>query len=243
MSKSGVSFDWLTILLYLLMVLFGWINIYSASLGDNPSSFFDFNEVYGKQAVWILLSILLIIITLSVESRFYQRFASVIYAVALLSLVGLFIFGKTIAGQTAWYVIGGISIQPAEFVKVATALAIAKYAGGIQTNLKLLSHQLIAFVIIALPIILVLMQPDPGSAMIYFAFVFPLYREGLHVAYLLFGFFTALLFVVTLVFGPIYISIIIVIICLMLFIYYRRKRLAFLKYFALAVVAVGFSFS
>src|SRR5690606_19888341 len=80
-------------------------------------------------------------------------------------------------------------------------------------------------------------------AMIYFAFVFPLYREGLHVAYLLFGFFTALLFVVTLVFGPIYISIIIVIICLMLFIYYRRKRLAFLKYFALAVVAVGFSFS
>ncbi len=243
MSKSAVSFDWLTILLYLLMVLFGWVNIYSASLGDNPSSFFDFNEVYGKQAVWILLSVLLIIVTLSIESRFYQRFASVIYAFALLSLVGLFVFGKTIAGQTAWYVIGGISIQPAEFVKVATALAIAKYAGAIQTNLKLLNHQLIAFVIIALPIILVLMQPDPGSAMIYFAFVFPLYREGLHIAYLLLGFFTALLFVGTLVFGTFYISIAIVVICAILFIYHRRKRLAFLKYLALAIVAIGFSLS
>src|SRR5690606_33504254 len=75
MSKSTVSFDWLTILLYLLMVLFGWVNIYSASLGDNPSSFFDFNEVYGKQAVWILLSFLLITIVLAIDSRFYQRFA------------------------------------------------------------------------------------------------------------------------------------------------------------------------
>src|SRR5690606_12670056 len=100
MSKSTVSFDWLTILLYLLMVLFGWVNIYSASLGDNLSSYFDFNEVYGKQAVWILLSFLLITVVLAIDSRFYQRFASVIYIIALLSLAGLFVFGKTIAGQT-----------------------------------------------------------------------------------------------------------------------------------------------
>src|SRR5690606_15189032 len=128
-----VNFDWITILIYLIMVLFGWVNIYSASLGDNPSSIFEFSEVYGKQAVWVLLSILLIIISLSIESRFYQRFSSVIYAFALLSLAGLFVFGKTIAGQTAWYDFGGIRIQPSEFVKVATALAIAKYASGIQT--------------------------------------------------------------------------------------------------------------
>ena len=243
MSKSTVSFDWLTILLYLLMVLFGWVNIYSASLGDNPSSFFDFNEVYGKQAVWILLSFLLITIVLAIDSRFYQRFASVIYIFALLSLAGLFVFGKTIAGQTAWYVIGGVNLQPSEFVKAATALAIAKYAGGIQTNLRLFNHQLVAFVIIALPILLILLQPDPGSALIYFSFVFPLYREGLHIAYILFGFSLALLFVTTLVFGTLYISIAVVILCIILFIMHRRKRLAFLKYFTLAIVAIAFSFS
>ncbi len=243
MSKSTVSFDWLTILLYVLIVLFGWVNIYSASLGDNPDSFFDFSEVYGKQALWILLSVVLIILVLAIDSRFYQRFSSVIYIFALLSLAGLFVFGRTIAGQTAWYVIGGMQIQPSEFVKAATALAIAKYASGIQTNLKLFNHQLVAFLIIVLPIILILMQPDPGSALVYFAFIFPLYREGLHIEYILFGFSIAILFVTTLVFGTFYMGIVIVILCAVLFMMHRRKRLAFLKYLTLALVGIGFSLS
>ncbi len=243
MSKRTVGFDWITILLYVLMVLFGWVNIYSASLGDNPDSYFAFSEVYGKQAVWILLSIVLIAIVLAIDSRFYQRFSSVIYILALISLAGLFVFGRTIAGQTAWYVIGGMQIQPSEFVKAATALALAKYASGIQTNLKLFNHQLVAFLIIALPIFFILLQPDPGSALIYFAFIFPLYREGLHIAYILFGFAMAILFVTTLVFGSLYMSIAIFIICTILFIMHRRKRLAFLKYLTLALVAIGFSLS
>ena len=243
MSKSTVSFDWITILLYVLMVLFGWVNIYSASLGDNPDSFFDFSEVYGRQAVFILLSFIVITVVLAIDSRFYQRFSSVIYIFALLSLAGLFVFGSTIAGQTAWYVIGGVSLQPSEFVKAATALAVAKYASGIQTNLKLFNHQLVAFLILILPILLILMQPDPGSALIYFAFIFPLYREGLHIAYILFGISLAILFVTTLVFGTLYMSIAIVIICMVLFIMHRRKRLAFLKYLTLALVAIGFSLS
>lgn len=243
MPKSGIAFDWITILLYLFLVLFGWVNIYSASLGDNPSSFFDFSEVYGKQAVWILLSFFLIVVTLSIDSRFYQRFSSVIYIFALLSLAGLFVFGRTIAGQTAWYVIGGVSLQPAEFVKVATALAIAKYASGIQTNFKLVKHQLTAFVIIALPIFLILLQPDPGSALIYFAFVFPLYREGLHIAYILLGFFAALLFVTTLVFGSVVNIIGIISVALLLFLYNRRKRPNIIKYLFFTAVAIGFSLS
>lgn len=243
MSKGGAGFDWLTILIYLLLVLFGWVNIYSASLGDDPSSIFDFSEVYGKQAVWILLSFILIILALSIESRFYQRFSSIMYAVALLSLAGLFVFGKTIAGQTAWYVIGGVSIQPAEFVKVATALAIAKYSSGIQTNLKLFKHQLVAFLIIALPIILILLQPDPGSALIYFAFIFPLYREGLHIAYILLGFFAALIFVTTLVFGTTANLIAIGVVTVLLFLLNRNKRPNIIKYLIFAVLAVGFSLS
>jgi rod shape determining protein RodA len=243
MSKPGVAFDWITILLYLLLVIFGWVNIYSASLGDNPSSFFDFGEVYGKQAVWIILSFFLIVVTLSIDSKFYQRFSSVIYIMALLSLAGLFVFGRTIAGQTAWYVIGGISIQPAEFVKVATALAVAKYASGIQTNFKLIKHQLIAFVIIAIPIFLIFLQPDPGSALIYFAFVFPLYREGLHIAYILLGFFAALLFVTTLVFGSVANIIGIIVIAILLFLFNRRKRPNLVKYTFFTLMAIGFSLS
>lgn len=243
MSKGGAGFDWLTILIYLLLVLFGWVNIYSASLGDDPSSIFDFSEVYGKQAVWILLSFILIIISLSIESRFYQRFSSVMYAVALLSLAGLFVFGKTIAGQTAWYVIGGVSIQPAEFVKVATALAIAKYSSGIQTNLKLFKHQMVAFLIIALPIILILLQPDPGSALIYFAFIFPLYREGLHIGYILVGFFAALIFVTTLVFGTSVNMIAIAVVTIFIFFINRNKKPGVIPHLVFAALAIGFSLS
>lgn len=243
MPKSTVNFDWITIFIYLLLVVFGWVNIYSASLGDSTSSIFDFGEIYGKQGIWILLSIILIIVTLAIDSRFYQRFSSVIYIFALLSLVGLFVFGKTIAGQTAWYVFGGVSIQPAEFVKAATALAMAKFLSGIQTNLNLFKHQLLAFLIIALPIVLVLMQPDPGSALVYFAFFFPLYREGLHYAYLLLGFLAIVLFIGTLLVGPLWMIPAVLILSLTLFIANRKKRPSFIKYLFTAVVAIGFSLS
>lgn len=243
MPKSTVNFDWTTIFIYLLLVVFGWVNIYSASLGDSTSSIFDFGEIYGKQGIWILLSIVLVIITLAIDSRFYQRFSSVIYIFALLSLVGLFVFGKTIAGQTAWYVFGGVSIQPAEFVKAATALAMAKFLSGIQTNLNLFKHQLQAFLIIGLPIVLVLMQPDPGSAMVYFAFFFPLYREGLHYAYLLLGFLAIVLFVGTLLVGPLWMIPAVLVLSLTLFIANRKKRPSLIKYFFTAIVAIGFSLS
>lgn len=243
MSKSGAGFDWLTISIYILMVLFGWVNIYSASLGDSPSSFLDFGEVYGKQAFWILLSILLIIVVLSIEAKFYQRFSSVIYVISLLSLVGLFAFGRTIAGQTAWYVIGGVSIQPAEFVKVGTALALAKYISGIQTNLNQFKHQVIAFIIIGLPVILILLQPDAGSALIYLAFIFPLYREGLHAAYLLIAFAAIVLFVTTLAFGLPWVIGGIVAVTLLLIIKDLKKFRAIPKYLFLGLLCIGFAFS
>lgn len=243
MSRTTSGFDWPTIILYLILVLFGWANIYSASLGTSPSSVFDLNEIYGKQFLWITLSVLLIIIVLSIDAKFYQRFASVIYVLCLISLVGLFFFGKTIAGQNAWYVIGSISIQPAEFVKVGTALALAKFLSGIQTNIRLFNHQLQAFVIIGLPIVLILMQPDAGSALVYFAFLFPLYREGLHFAYLLLGFFAALIFVTTLAFGPLWVIGGIIAIAFLMFLWNIRRRPSFLKYIVLATVCIGFSLS
>lgn len=243
MSKSSVSFDWLTILIYLLLIGFGWINIYSASLGDNPSSILDFNEIYGKQALWILLSFLMIVVLLSIEARFYMRFASVIYILSLISILGLFAFGKTINGATSWYVFGEVSIQPAEFAKAATALALAKYLGDIHTNIKVFSTQLKAFLIIALPALIILPQPDAGSALVYSAFLFPLYREGLPGFYLLVGFAAIALFVFTLLFGPLYIAIAVGIIAFLSLFQKRRNRPNYLILLVGVVSAIGFSYS
>ncbi|CAM4309136.1 rod shape-determining protein RodA [Gillisia limnaea] len=243
MSKSSVSFDWLTIFIYLLLVGFGWINIYSASLGDNPSSIFDFSQVYGKQAVWILLSFFMIVVLLSIEARFYMRFSSVIYIISLISILGLFAFGKTINGATSWYVFGGVSIQPAEFAKVATTLALAKYLGDIQTNIKVFSHQIIAFLIIILPALIILPQPDAGSALVYSAFLFPLYREGLSGVYLFLGFAAIAVFVFTLLFGPLYVAIAIGVIALISLLQKRRNRPSYLFLLGTLILAIGYSYS
>jgi rod shape determining protein RodA len=242
MGKS-TGFDWITILIYILLVGIGWANIYSASLTGASSSIFDLDFVYGKQGLWIALSIFLIIIILSIEARFYYRFSSVIYVISLLSLAGLFVFGKTIAGQTAWYVMGPVSLQPAEFAKAATALAVAKYLSGIQVNIQEFKHQVRVFTILALPVILVMLQPDAGSGLVYFSFIFPLYREGLHFAYLLIGFFAAALFVATLAFGPVYVIVAVAVIALLLFLKNLKRRPNIIKYLFFAGVAIGFTLS
>lgn len=243
MAKSVTGFDWITILLFLILVGFGWTNIYSASLGDASGTFFDLSQVYGKQLLWIGLSIFLIVVILSVDAKFYQRFSSVIYIASLLSLLGLFVLGKTISGATSWYVFGGISIQPSEFAKFATALALAKYVSDIQTNIKKISHQFKAFIIIALPALIIIPQPDPGSALVYAAFFFPLYREGLSGVYLFLGFSAITVFVLTLLIGPVWVSLITAAIAALFLFRKRRKGPGKLAIIALVAVGVGISFS
>ena len=199
--RSKIKVDWLTIFLYIALVGIGWINIYSASLSDSTAGFLDLNQIYARQLVFIVLSVLLILFVLAVDSKFYERFASIIYIFSLLTLLGLFVFGKNINGATSWYSFGSFGIQPSEFAKAATALALSKYVSDIQTNMQEFKHQLRSFLIIALPAVLIIPQPDPGSALIYAALIFPLYREGLHSLCLLFGFFAATLFISTLAFG------------------------------------------
>ncbi|WP_026836514.1 rod shape-determining protein RodA [Gillisia sp. JM1] len=243
MAKGTISFDWITILIYLLLISFGWMNIYSASLGDAPSGIFDFNEIYGKQAIWIILGLFMIIIILSIEAKFYMKFSSVFYIISLVSILGLFAFGKTINGATSWYVFGGVSIQPAEFAKVGTTLALANYLGDIQTNIKLFSHQLKAFFIIVLPALIILPQPDAGSAMVYAAFLFPLYREGLSGIYLFLGFAGITVFILTLVLGPLYVAIAVVIISLLSLLQKKRRRPKPLVILGIIIGAVALSYS
>ncbi|GGD85991.1 rod shape-determining protein RodA [Planktosalinus lacus] len=243
-GTTGIGkFDWTTILLYFALVVIGWFNIYSASLPETATVFFDFQNIHSKQLVWIGLSVVLILFILGVDSKFYERFSSVIYILAIVSLVGLFVFGSTIAGQRAWYAFGGMSLQPAEFVKAATALAMAKYLSDMQTNIKEFKDQLKAFLILLIPIVLILMQPDPGSALIYFAFIFPMYREGMHGAYLLLGFFAAFLFVLTLAFDPPLVIAAVILIVFTLFLKNRKRRPSVLKYVLISLACIGFSLS
>ncbi|MFV9483188.1 rod shape-determining protein RodA [Christiangramia sp. OXR-203] len=241
--SNGASFDWISILIYLALILFGWANIYSASLGSTSGSFFDLEQPYGKQALFVGLSIFLVIIILSIEAKFYQRFSSIIYLVSLLSLAGLFVFGKTISGATSWYSFGSFGLQPSEFAKFATALALAKYLSDIQTNIKRLDHQVKAFIIIAIPAILIVPQPDPGSALVYAAFFFPLYREGLSGFYLITGLSAVAVFILTLIIGPIWVSVVVATIALIMFFMKSRKGPGKVLISVFAIISIALSFS
>jgi rod shape determining protein RodA len=248
MKNQGISknIDWISIMIYIVLVVMGWLNIYSSSLStvSDDASIFDFTQVYGKQFLFILFTIPLIFIVLFVEAKFYEKFSIVIFIISLLSLVGLFIFGKTIAGQRCWYAIGSFTLQPSEFAKAATSLAIAKYLSDVQINLKEVNRQIQVLIIVLLPVVLILPQPDPGSALIYSVFFIVLYREGMPGWYLLTGFIAILLFVLTLATNNPYIVIGITIIVLA--INYFRSRLVDRNIIAsliLLVMISGFSFS
>ncbi|MEN2399736.1 rod shape-determining protein RodA [Flavobacterium sp. MC2016-06] len=202
------NIDWICVFIYIALVTLGWLNIYSSSLLSTEGT-------YQKQLIFIGCTIPLIFVVLFVDGKFYEKYASIIFGVALLSLAGLFLFGKTIAGQRCWYAIGSFTIQPSEFAKAATALALAKYLSDSQINLKDTNRQIQALAIVFLPVLLILPQPDPGSALIYSIFIVVLYREGLPSWYVWTGFITILLFVLTLVLEP-YVVILIALAVLMI---------------------------
>jgi rod shape determining protein RodA len=208
------NLDWTCILIYGALVIMGWLNIYSSSLSS-------IEDTYQKQLIFILLTIPLIFILLAIDGKFYEKYASIIFGVSLLSLAGLFLFGKTIAGQRCWYAIGSFTLQPSEFAKAATSLALAKFLSDSQINLKEVNRQIQALAIVFLPVLLILPQPDPGSALIYSIFIIVLYREGLPSWYVWTGFITILLFVLTLVLQPQYV--ILLALAVILIVYFKSR--------------------
>ncbi|WP_229326881.1 rod shape-determining protein RodA [Flavobacterium ammonificans] len=208
------NIDWSCVIIYTILVLLGWLNIYSSSLSSMEGT-------SEKQFLFIVLSIPLIFIVLFVDGKFYEKYASIIYGVGLISLLGLFAFGKTIAGQRCWYGIGSFTLQPSEFAKAATALALAKYLSDSQINLSHTNRQIQALALVFLPVLLILPQPDPGSALIYSAFFLVLYREGLPSWYIWTGFAAILLFVLTLLFQPVYVILLALIV--IVFVHFKSR--------------------
>ncbi len=235
--------DWVTILLYAVLVMLGWMVIYSASLPLEETSIFDIGQIYGRQMLFIIFAIPLIIVVLSLDAKIYEKYSFIFYGLSILLLAGLFVAGKTIKGQTNWYSFGGFTLQPSEFAKTAVSLVLAKYLSDVQINLKNTNHQLIAFGIIGLPVLLIMMQPDAGSAMIFLSLVFVLYREGLPGWYLWTGAIAIALFLLALLVKPYFL-----IMCALMIItihYFLTKRVHRnpILYTLVFIAIAGFVFS
>ncbi|MEP2056433.1 MAG: rod shape-determining protein RodA [Maribacter litoralis] len=228
--------DWLSVFIYLALVLIGWVNIYSSTFTDDSSSIFDISTRYGKQLFFIGVSLVTIVVILALEVNFYERFSSLFYLISMVSLLGLFVFGKTIAGATSWYDLGFFNLQPSELAKVTTALALAKYLSDIQTDIKRRKDQFYALMIIIVPALLIIPQPDPGSALVFFALIFVIFREGLPLYYLVVVLSLILVFVTTLMFGTVWLIIGLVLLTIILF---ALKR----KTFKIPVIPLGLTFT
>ena len=171
--------DWLIVLIYFMLVIIGWLSIYSAKYSETHTRIFDFSMEYGKQFIWIGIALLSSFIILLIDAKFFNAFSLWIYGLVLVSLVMVLVYGKATKGATAWIDLGGgIKFQPSEFAKMATALALAGYLDRLDVDLKNRKDQFIAAIIVLVPMALVLVQNDTGSAIVFASFIFVLYREG-----------------------------------------------------------------
>lgn len=237
--------DWWLILIYSLLIAFGIVNIYSATFNNTSTGIFDMSQPVGKQMFFLIVSLFSGILILAVNSKFFEQFASIAYYLSIFLLIGLFIFGKTVSGATSWYNIAGLSIQPSELAKVATALMIASLMSKVQSDLKNLNTFLKILGALFLPFVLIIFQPDPGSALVFGAFFFPLFREGLSYVYLVLFVSLMFLFFITLSFP---ISLVVMIITLLIFLLFFvfkniNKKIKIWPFIGSFIISVGFSLS
>jgi len=244
-ERKGIlhNIDWMTVLLFLLLMFIGWINIYSAVYNEEHSSIFDFSQRYGKQLIWIFAAIGIAFVIVVIDASFFITFSYLVYGISILSLLAVLALGKEIAGSRSWFQFGSIAIQPAEFAKFATALALAKYLSTFNVSLSKLRTKIIASIIIFLPAALVLLQNDTGSALVYVVFILVLFREGLTGNILLIGVVLATLFVFTLLFDKLYILASLAFIAVLLFYFMKRNSKNIIVLVSILVVASGFVYS
>jgi rod shape determining protein RodA len=194
-----LQFDWYALTLYLMLVGIGLVNVYSAVYVADDTGIAD--GFMQKQLIALGIGLVLIFLFQFIDIKFFERYASILFLLSILSLLGLWVFGTVVSGARSWYAIGGFSLQPSEFAKVAVSLALAKHLGGFNTRIDSVKDYIGAFLIIAIPALLTILQPDPGTAIVLLSFFLVLHAEGLPANFLyiilsLFG-----LFILTLLIG------------------------------------------
>jgi len=218
------NLDWISVFLYLALVFMGWLSIYAAVYNEDHQSIFDTTQRYGKQLIWIGTSIVLIIAILFMSGRIFEVIAFPTYIASVILLALVLVAGKEISGARSWFSFGGFSLQPSEFAKFATALAVARYLSLSSVDFKKLSTKLISISLFAIPAVLIALQPDMGSVLVYAAFVFVLYREGLP-GYLIFGgVWLAVLFILSLLFDNLNITIAISALTIILIFIFQKNK-------------------
>ena len=216
------NIDWVSILLYLLLVLIGWLNIYAAVYDENHSSILDISQKYGKQLIWIGAAFVLAFLVLLTDSKFFTTFSMVIYGIMIFLLIAVLFFGTETKGARSWFEVGDFRIQPAEFAKFATNLAIAYVMSRHNFKVMRFSSLLTIGLILALPAGLIILQNDTGSALVYSSFILVLFREGLHGSILLLCFVAAAIFIMALLYTPFTVLLVIIGGTLIAFYYYRH---------------------
>ena len=216
------NIDWVSILLYLLLVLIGWINIYAAVYDENHSSILDISQKYGKQLIWIGAAFVLAFLVLLTDSKFFTTFSMVIYGIMIFLLIAVLFLGTETKGARSWFEVGDFRIQPAEFAKFATNLAIAYVMSRHNFKVMRFSSLLTIGLILALPAGLIILQNDTGSALVYSSFILVLFREGLHGSILLLCFVAAAIFIMALLYTPFTVLLVIIGGTLITFYYYRH---------------------
>jgi rod shape determining protein RodA len=238
------NLDWALVALYVVLVVLGWLNIYAAVYNDEHQSIFDTSQRYGAQVIWIGASLFVAFLILLIDGKFYSTFAWPIYLLNMALLIVVIFLARDVSGARAWLDIGPFKLQPSEFSKSATALALAFYLSTLGIRMEALRTKIIATAIMVLPMVFILLQKDTGSALVFSAFTLVMYREGLSGNFLLLGLAIIVLFILTLLFGPTTMCIVLGAIAAATFLFQRRKSMRTAFIIAGVLIAlIGVTFS
>ena len=242
MYQEKLKIDWLPILLWLVIMLFGWVNIYAACYTETHASVFDFSIQHGKQIIWMGVAMLLAAVIMLTEPRLFSNTAYPIYGVVLALLVVTLFIATATKGGKSWIDFGAFKFQPSEFAKFATSLALAKFMSAIDIDIKKTRTKVIAIALIAMPAMLIFLQHDTGSALVFAGFVLPLFREGLSGSILIIGVAAVVLFVLALLVNKYILLGALVLLALFYLFIWLNKRTARDDWRVLGVLAVCAAF-
>lgn len=241
-NRFFFNVDWLTILIYVLLCAIGFLNIFSVRYDPDKMEAFSFATEYGKQLIFIITALVLGLSILLLDAKFFSVFAPIIYGVTIVLLIAVLVVGRNVGGNQAWIPIGPFRLQPSEFAKFGTALLLARYISSFNIKLNTLKPILISAAIIILPMMLIMLQPDAGSMLVFLSFMFPLYREGLPGNLLIIFWGAVLLFVLNL-FVPTYLLVLLILGIGALFAYNNKKKVQkIINISVITVIAIGYLF-
>jgi rod shape determining protein RodA len=241
-STATGKLDWITVLIYLFLVFFGWLNIYAAVYNEAHASIFDFSQKYGMQLIWISAAFIIASVIMLLDNRMFYAFSEIFYGFTLLLLILVLVAGKEVNGQRCWFELGGLRIQPAEFAKVATVLMLARVMSSYNFVLNTFRGYLRVAAVLLPPAALIMLQPDTGSTLVYGALLLLFYKEGMPGWVLAVTLSVAVLFIFSLLFDKLYVVITLAVLALGIagYAYRRTKTAIFLGLLIVGLSTLGY---